>query len=121
MAFPLSLITRWLLGVRPLAAGYARVLIQPQPGTLTRAGGAVPTPRGPVAVAVAQVLGPNGLPTAFALNLTLPGGVGGTACLALPACAGGNVVVDGVGVVGAVSGDYACVQLGEGAHKLTCP
>ena len=62
MAFPLSLITRWLLGVRPLAAGFARVLIQPQPGPLTRAGGVVPTPRGPVALVVTQVLGAGGCP-----------------------------------------------------------
>lgn len=121
MAFPLSLITRWLLGVRPLAAGYARVLVQPQPGPLARAGGVVPTLRGPVAVAVAQVLGLNVLPTAFAMNLTLPGGVGGTACMPLPACAGARVVVDGVGVAAAVSGDFACVDLSEGAHQLSCP
>jgi alpha-L-rhamnosidase len=121
MAFPLSLITRWLLGVRPLSAGFAQVLVQPQPGPLARAGGVVPTPRGPVAVAVAQALGPDLLPTAFWMNLTLPGGVRGTACAPLPACAGGRVVVDGAGVAGAVSGDYACVQLGEGAHQLACP
>ncbi len=120
MAFPLSLITKWLLGVRALAVGFAEVLIQPQPGPLTRAGGVVPTPKGPVAVTVTQDLDGYLLPTAFAMNFTLPGGVRGSACAPLSACGGGQMLVDGSRVAGAVSGDYACVQVGEGAHQLSC-
>ena len=120
MAFPLSLITSWLLGVRALAAGYSEVLLQPQPGPLLRAGGVVPTLRGPISLSLTQALDGALLPTAFAMNFTLPGGVRGTACAPLPACAGGSVVVDGARVAGTVSGDYACVQVLEGAHQLSC-
>jgi hypothetical protein len=122
MAFALQLIIRWLLGVRALAAGFARVLIQPQLGGLAWARGVVPTARGAVTVSAAQTLDAAQLPTSFELNLTVPGAVNATACLPLPACGAGAVVrVDGAAVQGAVQGDYACVELFAGAHSLACP
>jgi hypothetical protein len=122
MAFALQLIIRWLLGVRALAAGFARVLVQPQLGGLAWARGAVPTARGAVTVSAAQTLDAAQLPTSFELNLTVPGAVNATACLPLPACGAGAVVrVDSVAVQGVLSGDYACVELFAGAHSLACP
>ena len=119
MAFPLQLIMRWLLGVRAAAPGFASVLIQPQPGPLSQAQGVVPTLRGPVAVALAQALGPGAW---FAVNVSIPGGVQGRVCLPTPACgAGARVGVDGGVVQGEQEGDYACVAVGEGAHQLACP
>lgn len=80
----------------------------------------MPTLRGPISLSLAQALDGQLLPTAFAMNFTLPGGVRGTACAPLPACAGGSVVVDGARMAGTVSGDYACAQVGEGVHQLSC-
>lgn len=123
MAFALQLILRWLLGVRALAAGFASVLIQPQPGSLLFARGAVPTVRGAVTVSLSQTLDERSqLPMAFRMNVTVPGAVAATACLPLPACGASALVrVDGAVVSGALQGDYACVPLGSGAHALACP
>ncbi|EIQ00446.1 alpha-L-rhamnosidase [Opitutaceae bacterium TAV1] len=49
-AAPANIITRYVLGVRPLEPGYGRILVAPQLGTLTKAEGTVPTIRGPVRV-----------------------------------------------------------------------
>jgi hypothetical protein len=47
---PANIISRFLLGVRPLAPGYGQILIAPRPGTLKSAEAKVPTPKGPVTV-----------------------------------------------------------------------
>jgi hypothetical protein len=49
-AAPANLLLRFVLGVQPLAPGWSRVSIRPNPGTLKSADGKVPTPRGPVLV-----------------------------------------------------------------------
>lgn len=49
-AAPGNVIARYVLGVRPLKAGYAKVRIAPQLGTLTEAEGVVPTIRGSIRV-----------------------------------------------------------------------
>ncbi|KAK6357614.1 hypothetical protein TWF718_001922 [Orbilia javanica] len=54
---PANIISRYLLGVRPLKPGFEKILIAPQPGSLTQFRGTVPTMRGPVFVGyVAGVL-----------------------------------------------------------------
>jgi arylsulfatase A-like enzyme len=47
---PAWLLPAYVLGVRPVAAGWSHVVVAPQPGGLASASGTVPTPRGPVAV-----------------------------------------------------------------------
>jgi hypothetical protein len=49
-AAPANIIARYVLGVRPLEPGYAKILIAPQPGPLKWMQGKVPTPLGPVKV-----------------------------------------------------------------------
>ena len=49
-AAPGNIITRYVLGVRPLEPGYGRVLVDPQLGGLTEVRGAVPTIRGTIHV-----------------------------------------------------------------------
>ena len=49
-AAPANLLPRFVLGVQPLAAGWKRAVIRPNPGHLSAASGKVPTPRGPVMV-----------------------------------------------------------------------
>ncbi|KAK6535944.1 hypothetical protein TWF281_000193 [Arthrobotrys megalospora] len=49
-AAPANIISRYLLGVRPLKPGFEKILISPQPGGLTEVYGTVPTVKGPVGV-----------------------------------------------------------------------
>ena len=77
-AAPANLLPRFVLGVQPLAPGWARVAIRPHAGALTSAEGRVPTPRGPIAVRWES-----GAPAAFRLAVELPAGV--VASVALPA------------------------------------
>lgn len=49
-AAPANVISRHLLGVRPLTPGYKSILIEPKTGSLKWVSGIVPTPFGPVAV-----------------------------------------------------------------------
>jgi hypothetical protein len=49
-AAPANILPRYALGVRPLEPGFARALIQPQPGSLKWIKGKVPTIRGPIEV-----------------------------------------------------------------------
>ncbi|MDX1683100.1 MAG: alpha-L-rhamnosidase C-terminal domain-containing protein, partial [Phycisphaeraceae bacterium] len=51
-AAPANILPRWVLGVRPLAPGFTRLLIDPQPAGLAHVAGVTPTPLGPVKVAV---------------------------------------------------------------------
>ena len=45
---PLNIINRFVLGMTPLEAGFRRVRISPQPGSLSRVAADIPTPRGVV-------------------------------------------------------------------------
>lgn len=51
-AVPANIIPRYLLGVRPLEPGFSKVLIEPQPGSLASVSGTVPTPHGPISIAI---------------------------------------------------------------------
>jgi hypothetical protein len=110
-AAPANLVPRYVLGVRPQAAGYGQIVIQPQLGqTLTYARGTVPTIRGPVTVAVT-----NG--TTYQLTVTIPGNV--VATVMLPTT---NTVayVDGSSVSGTVSGNWLTLtNIGSGQHTIS--
>jgi alpha-L-rhamnosidase len=51
-AAPANVLSRYVLGVRPIEPGYKKILIAPQIGSLKFVRGRVPTPLGPVAVNV---------------------------------------------------------------------
>ena len=82
-AAPANLLSRFVLGVRPLSPGWRRARVRPLAGTLTRAEGTVPTPRGPIRVSWTRG-------DAFRLTLTLPPGT--AAQVELPAHAGSKGV-----------------------------
>jgi alpha-L-rhamnosidase len=82
-AAPANLLPRFVLGVRPLTAGWGRALIQPHPATLTSVEGSTPTPRGELTVDWKQDKN-------FTLTLTLPAGM--TAKVELPALKGSSQV-----------------------------
>ena len=75
-AAPANLLPRFVLGVQPLAPGWTRAVIRPNPGPLASAEGKVPTPLGPVLVGWESG-------DIFKLSLTLPPGM--TAQIQLPA------------------------------------
>ncbi len=75
-AAPANLLPRYVLGIRPLAPGWSRALVRPNPGSLARAGGRVPTPRGPVQLNWERA-------DRFKLTVTLPPGM--AAQIQLPA------------------------------------
>jgi alpha-L-rhamnosidase len=51
-AAPANIISRYLLGVRPLEPGFEKVLIQPQTASLRNVQGKVPTIRGPIFIKI---------------------------------------------------------------------
>jgi len=113
-AAPGNLIPRFVLGVRPLNAGYGQILIQPQLGqTLSFVQGTVPTIRGPVSLMASNV------PGQFQLWVNIPGNV--VANVMLPAAGATNPValVDGAVVAGTLSNNWLTVTgIGAGAHAI---
>ena len=109
-----NLIQRFVLGLRPIIAGYGQVLIQPQLGqTLSYVQGTVPTIRGPVSIQASNA------PGQFQLLLNIPGNV--TATVLLPTFGATNPValVDGEIVSGAVSNNWLTVtNVGSGQHAI---
>lgn len=68
-AGPTSLLTEYVLGVRPTGAGFKTVLISPDLGDLSWASGVAPTPHGPIALHVRKTsIGQR-------ITVTLPAGV----------------------------------------------
>jgi hypothetical protein len=106
-----NIIPRFVLGLRPLAAGYGRVLIQPQLGqSLSHVQGTVPTIRGPVFIQASRVT------NQFQLLLTLPGNV--TATVMVPGT-NSTALVDGNIVAGTVSNGWLTVtNIGSGQHAI---
>ena len=47
---PLNIITRYVLGVKPLKPGFAEYEVKPRKGKLKNVSGVVPTVAGPIAV-----------------------------------------------------------------------
>ena len=113
-AAPGNLIPRFVLGLRPLTAGFGQILIQPQLGKrLTYAQGLVPTIRGPVGISASNN------PESFQLLLNIPGNV--TADVMLPALDSTNPValVDGNSSSGSLSNNWLVLtNIGAGEHTI---
>lgn len=114
-AAPGNLIPRFVLGLRPLTAGFDHILIQPQLGSsLTYAQGVVPTIRGPVGISASNA------PGNFQLRLNLPGNV--TATVMLPASGMTNSIalVDGNICSGTLSNNWLILtNVGSGEHAIS--
>jgi hypothetical protein len=109
-----NLIQRFVLGVRPLSAGYSQFVIQPELGvTLSYVQGVVPTIRGPVSI---QATNATGL---FQLLVTIPGNT--TATVMLPALGAANPVAlfDGSVASSVLSNNWLTItNVGSGQHAL---
>lgn len=113
-AAPANIIPRFLLGVRPIEPGFAKVLIQPQPGSLRRVSGTVPTPRGPIEISIEH---DDDRP--FVVKINIPATM--TAKVRLPQSdrALGSLVVDGKKVEAQLEGGSLYYDnLGSGFHVL---
>jgi len=114
-AAPGNLIPRFVLGLRPLTAGFEQILIQPHLGkALTYAEGVVPTIRGRVGITVSNA------PGNFQLLLNIPGNV--TATIMLPTLDSTNPVamVDGDIISGTISNNWLVVtNIGAGQHMIS--
>lgn len=109
-----NIIANYVLGLRPLTAGYGQILIQPQLGTsLPQVQGTVPTIRGPVSISATNAAGQ------MQLLVNIPGNV--TATVMLPAGGATNPValVDGAVVSGVLSNNWLTVtNVGSGQHAI---
>jgi hypothetical protein len=109
-----NLIPRYVLGLRPLTAGYGQVLIQPQLGrTLSYAQGTIPTIRGPVSIQASNA------PGQFQLLLNIPGNVIATVMLPALGATNPTALLDGNPVSGTVSNNWLAVtNIGSGQHAV---
>jgi alpha-L-rhamnosidase len=111
---PGNLISRYILGVRPVTSGYGQILIQPELGNvLSYVAGTVPTIRGPVSIQATNE------PGTFQLVVNIPGNV--TATVVVPASGetSAAAVVDGKSVSCAVSDGLVTVKnIGSGRHSI---
>jgi hypothetical protein len=110
-AAPANIIARDLLGVRPLAPGYSRILVAPQPGTLKWMRGKVPTPRGPILIDWQRAAGK--------LDLEVPPGTAARVVLPGKARAVGEVSVNGKSVkVELERGNLVIKDLPPGRYEI---
>jgi alpha-L-rhamnosidase len=92
---PTSALSKYVLGVRPIQAGYKTWLVEPQPGDLSWATGTVPTPYGPIAVGWRQ----NN--NSFEVTVSVPSGTSGT--VGIPSASGTVSVTDNGRVIKSIS------------------
>jgi alpha-L-rhamnosidase len=113
-AAPANIIPRYVLGLRPLDAGFGRIVIQPQLGqTLSHISGTIPTLRGPVSIQAT-----NGL-NSYQLLLDVPGNVNATVMLPTQGAANPVALVDGEIVSGTTSNNWLTIQnVGAGQHAI---
>lgn len=100
-AAPANIIPRFLLGVRPMEPGFGRVLIHPQPAGIVELSGKVPTPRGPIEIAMNQQPG-----RSLELELTIPETMLATVRLPWVPAASARVLVNGSPVSTKENADY---------------
>jgi hypothetical protein len=113
-AAPGNLIPRFVLGLRPLDAGFGHILIQPQLGTaLACAEGVVPTIRGPVSISASNA------PGNFQLLLNIPGNVTATVMLPTGRVSNPLALVDGEAVSGTLANNWLTVtNISSGQHAI---
>jgi len=112
-AVPANILPRYVMGVRPLEAGFGKVLIRPQIGSLEAVEGYVPTVRGTVRVGVRQTPG-----VRYAVTVEVP--VNTTARVELPWRGGMTLLMDGKAVAARVAGGRFVVDgVSSGRHTLS--
>jgi hypothetical protein len=108
-AAPANILSRFVLGVRPVEPGYSRLLIAPQPGALAWVRGKVPTALGPVTLKIDNA-------PSFRLEVELPAKARTT--VALPRRQQQQVSLDGKSIATATVGSSLNVEVPPGRHVL---
>ncbi len=112
-AAPANIISRYLLGVRPLEPGFRKALIQPQPASLRNVQGIVPSIRGPITVIIKN----DG--RRFMLGVDIPANM--SAKIGVPCISKSNatVLLDGEPVEVDIKENYLFIDpLGSGQHTI---
>ena len=113
-AAPANLIPMYLVGVRPLEPGFAKVLVQPRPADLTQFAAQVPSIRGPIDVSYER----SG--NEIQMAISIPGNA--TATVAVPLAATDrieSVTVDGVDTPIVLRGRHAWIDnVSAGPHAV---
>lgn len=117
-ASPAYAIPRLLLGMQPLAPGWARLRIAPQPSTLEAIQARIPSPQGSLVVAYSW----DQSAATVQLDVGVLRGQTAQVCLVLPSAhaGGGNLFVDGVKASTVPWGRMLCTStdLAEGQHSV---
>lgn len=110
---PGNIIPRYLLGVRPLEAGFSKVLIRPMPGRLEHVKSKIPTVRGPIEVKIRNEGG-----KAFELTVSIPANM--IARIEVPLPEGkGEITADGRSVKSNKVNGFAVIDnVGSGTHQF---
>ncbi len=112
-AAPANIIPRYVMGVRPLEAGFGSILIRPQVGQMEAIEGYIPTVRGTVRVGVRQSPG-----NSYKLTITIPCNT--TAQLEVPFCAGAQLIMDGKRIEAAVVNNrFVISNVPSGEHTVS--
>jgi alpha-L-rhamnosidase len=109
-AGPTGALSGYVLGIKPVTAGYATWSVQPHPGSLSWAKGQAPTPHGALAVSWA---GNSGV-RQFSMQVTAPTGTTGT--IAVPTYDATNPIVAVNGTVVWSGGAFTATGGVTGAH-----
>ncbi len=113
-AAPANLIPRRLMGIRPLAPGFERILVEPQPGSLAFAEVLHPSARGPIRLRLHNRPGRE-----LALELETPANTTTRVLLPRYGTDDATVIVDGRPTFGTLAKDRVCVDgIGSGRHTL---
>ena len=117
-AAPANAIPFGLMGVRPLDPGWARAVVDPQPGSLSWAESRVPTVRGPITVRVTNTGGLFAVEADVPANMSVTVGV--PAGTRSPGDAADQLVADGRVVPARREGARLYVDgIGGGRHTVT--
>ncbi len=111
-AAPANLIPRGLMGIIPLAAGFSKIQIKPQIGSLTHASVRMPTLKGPVSVTVTKG-------ATYKISVTIPSGALGKVYVKDYGSLGTTVTVDGAPINGSAEGKYVVFDdVASGSHTF---
>lgn len=105
---------RYILGVKPVKAGYEEIAIKPLSfgAKLPSAKGTIATDRGPISVAW------NRSDARYTMNVTLPVNISSSVYVPKGPGSNNTVRVDGRNVTGNVDGNYLRVPVGSGTHTI---
>jgi alpha-L-rhamnosidase len=108
---PANIISRYVLGVRPLESGYSKILIAPQPGALQWIRGKVPTPQGAVSVSWNS--------DAASLDIEVPPGATASVELPFRVGASNDIMLDGKNVKAKQSNATLMIDgISAGRHRV---